>query len=269
MDEAGPIAIRKKRDSSLNVAMRMLAEGEVDGVMSAETHPRSLPRPSIMWNCSPGCGARAGGFLSDRNREAVLLDAGAHAQAGTVHLAQSAALAHIYLKVTQGLDRPRIGLLNIGQEPGKGTRAVQRAFRSYQTLRSELYRKHRAQRSFFRSDRCCYIARASSEIICPKNVRRALRRLGPGARQKDRAMQRGEPRRIGPDARDFARSYHYDHGGAPLLGVRNRLLSPTAVRERLLSERDTAYLPGCGQEICRKMSEALEQDSALADFQVL
>ena len=58
----------------------------------------------------------------------LLIDAGAHTQANAYQLAQSAALAHVYLKVTEGLESPRIGLLNIGQEPIKGKKVTQRAY---------------------------------------------------------------------------------------------------------------------------------------------
>ncbi len=58
----------------------------------------------------------------------LLVDVGAHAEAATVRLTQSAALAHAYLKVVNGLDKPRLGLLNIGKERGEGTKVTQRAY---------------------------------------------------------------------------------------------------------------------------------------------
>lgn len=129
MEESGPLAIRKKRDSSLNVAMRMLAEGEVDAVVSAGNTSAVVASAKHFVGLFPGLRRPALAVsFPVRDGNPVLLDAGAHAQAGTVHLAQSAALAHIYLKVTRGLSNPRVGLLNIGAEPGKGTWAVQRAF---------------------------------------------------------------------------------------------------------------------------------------------
>jgi fatty acid/phospholipid biosynthesis enzyme len=57
----------------------------------------------------------------------LLADVGAHAEAVTDHLTQSAALAHAYLKVVDALESLRLGLLNIGKECIKGKVSTHRA----------------------------------------------------------------------------------------------------------------------------------------------
>jgi fatty acid/phospholipid biosynthesis enzyme len=61
----------------------------------------------------------------------LLIDAGGHAQGATVHLAQAAALAHAYLKVTKNLQQPRIGLLNNGLEHAAVSPEVAQNLRQY------------------------------------------------------------------------------------------------------------------------------------------
>ena len=129
MGEAGPVAIRKKRGASLSVAMRLLAEGEVDAVVSAGNSAALVAAAKHLVGLIPGLSRPAMAVaLPTRAGRVLLVDAGAQTEANTVHLTQSAALASTYLKVTQGLDHPRVGLLNIGQEPVKGRKIIQRAF---------------------------------------------------------------------------------------------------------------------------------------------
>ena len=129
MGEAGPMAIRKKRDASMSVAMRLLAEGGADAVVSAGNTAAIVATARHFVDLVPGLrySAMAVPLPSSEGR-VLLLDAGAHTQANAYQLAQSAALAHVYLKVTEGLESPRIGLLNIGQEPVKGRKVTQRAY---------------------------------------------------------------------------------------------------------------------------------------------
>jgi phosphate acyltransferase len=268
MDESGPIAIRKKRDSSLNVAMRMLAEGEVDGVVSAGNTSAIVAAAKHYVELLPGLRrpALAVSFPTETGRP-VLLDAGAHAQAGTVHLAQSAALAHIYLKVTQGLDRPRIGLLNIGQEPGKGTRAVQRAFALIK--RSGLNFIGNIEPNDLFSD-------LTDAVICEGFVGNIVLKMYEGLSDgvvrelgKKAAQCSPESRsELGRMLEDFTRSYHYNHvGGAPLLGVKKPVVVAHGRSESAaISSAIQLTCRVVAQEICSRMTEALEQDSAFADF---
>jgi phosphate acyltransferase len=268
MDEVGPIAIRKKRDSSLNVAMRMLAAGEVDGVVSAGNTSAIVAAAKHYVELLPGLRrpALAVPFPTETGRP-VLLDAGAHAQAGTVHLAQSAALAHIYLKVTQGLDRPRIGLLNIGQEPGKGTRSVQRAFSLIK--RSGLNFIGNIEPNDLFSD-------LTDAVICEGFVGNIVLKMYEGLsdglvrelHKKAGQCSRESRGELGRMLEDFARSYHYNHvGGAPLLGVKKPVVVAHGRSEgAAISSAIQLTCRVVAQEICEKMAEALEQDSALADF---
>jgi len=128
MGEAGPMAIRRKREASLSVAMRLLAEDKVDAVVSAGNSSAVVATAKHFVGLMPGLRRPAMAVpLPTPTGKVLLLDAGAYAEAGSIDLIQSAVLANAYLKVTDGLTRPRIGLLNIGQEPLKGTRIIQRA----------------------------------------------------------------------------------------------------------------------------------------------
>lgn len=113
--------------------MRMLAAGEVDAVVSAGNTSAIVAAAKHFVGLLPGLRrpVLAVPFpIPAEHGRPVLLDAGAHDESGALHLPQSAALAYIYLNVREGIERPSIGLPNIGHEPVKSARAVQRAFAS-------------------------------------------------------------------------------------------------------------------------------------------
>lgn len=268
MGEAGPLAIRKKHDASLNVAMRMLAEGRADAVLSAGNTAAIVASAKhyvglFSWLRRPALAvafpARDGGPL--------LLDAGAHAQAGAVHLAQSAALAHIYLKVSRRLERPRISLLNIGQEPAKGTRAVQRAFALMK--RSGLNFVGNVEPNDLFSGRV-------DAVVCEGFVGNIVLKMFEGLsegliRALGKRVEEEDPLIRGQFSRIYEgvqRSYHYRHvGGAPLLGVNKPVVvahgrsEGTAICNAILLAFRMA-----SDGICEKMSEESERDGALTEF---
>lgn len=122
MCEGATTALRKKRDSSIAIASRLLKEDKADALVSAGNtgaavacmvfHTRMLPgieRPGIA-SVFPG----PNGFFT-------VLDIGANVECKPLHLAQYALLGETYTRVVLGLEQPRIGLLNVGEEEHKGT----------------------------------------------------------------------------------------------------------------------------------------------------
>jgi len=268
MGEAGPMAIRKKREASLSVAMRFLAEGRVDAVVSAGNSAAIVATAKHFVGLMPGLRRPAMVVpLPTPGGKVFLLDAGAHAEAGTVHLVQSAALAHLYLKVTEGLSHPRIGLLNIGQEPIKGTKAIQRAFTVLKHSRLHFVGNVEPQKLF--ADRV-------DAAICDGFVGNVLLKMYEGmseallqlleAQLDDGEAQAGEVLREA--FLRFRRAYHYQNvGGAPLLGVERTVVvahgrsqAPaiaSAIEQACHLAKDRVY---------ERMNETLEHDSILTEL---
>ena len=269
MDEFGPLAIRRKRDSSLNVAMRLLAEDGVDAVLSAGNTSAIVASAKHYVGLLPGLrrAALAVSFPTGHGRP-LLLDAGAHAQADAVHLAQSAALAHIYLKVTQGLEKPRIGLLNIGQEPGKGTRAVQRAFALIK--RSGLNFVGNIEPNDLFAD-------LTDAIVCEGFVGNIVLKTYEGLCEgilralAEKDVRSGPGDELSGVLDLFQRRYNYRFvGGAPLLGVSKPVVVAHGRSESTAISNAIGIACGIVDEaLCAKMAEVLEHDGALAEFKYL
>ena len=123
MGEKNPISeIRRNRDTSLVRAFQAVRDKEVDGVVTcgptqcvvAAAH-MVIRRIEGMKRCALCCEFPAMG-----NKGKLLLDCGANIELRPEHLEQLAIYASIYAKEVKGIEKPLVGLLNIGSEPGKG-----------------------------------------------------------------------------------------------------------------------------------------------------
>ena len=122
--------IRKKKNSSMVVGLRMLAEGEGDAFISAGSTGALLSgatlivkrvrgiRRAAMGPCMPN---KAGG-------KTMLLDCGANAECTPEFLLQFGLVGSLYMKKSLGVENPRVGLLNIGTEDTKGTPLQKEAY---------------------------------------------------------------------------------------------------------------------------------------------
>jgi glycerol-3-phosphate acyltransferase PlsX len=127
MAERPARAVRAKRDASVVVAMRSLRDGHADAVVSAGSTGATMAAAVTALGRLPGISRPAlAAVLPAPRGPVVLLDVGANPGATSELLVQFALAGIAYARVRFGMDRPRVGLLNVGTEPGKGD-AVRRA----------------------------------------------------------------------------------------------------------------------------------------------
>lgn len=121
-DHPGKV-FRKKRDSSLRVAMDLVKAGEVDGVISAGNSGAVLSHALFVLGRMPGV-ERPGiaTVLPTPGGTLTLCDSGANVEVKPEMLAQFAVLAAHYDRSLHGHQRPIVGLLSNGTEDGKGTK---------------------------------------------------------------------------------------------------------------------------------------------------
>lgn len=122
MEDAAAKAFRRKRDSSIRVAARLVREGKADGMISAGNTGAAMTTAKIVLGTLEGVDrpALAAVFPTSQGKAAVLLDVGANVDCKPHHLEQFAVMGEIYYRVIFGVDRPRVGLLSIGEEEHKG-----------------------------------------------------------------------------------------------------------------------------------------------------
>ncbi|MEX2539943.1 MAG: phosphate acyltransferase PlsX [Actinomycetota bacterium] len=122
MDDSDPArAVRSRRDSSISVASRLVKEGRADAVFSAGATGAALAGAVLETGRIRGVARPAiAVVLPFRGAETVLLDAGANADVRPEHLVGFGVLGDVFARIRLGLDSPRVGLLSVGEEPGKG-----------------------------------------------------------------------------------------------------------------------------------------------------
>jgi glycerol-3-phosphate acyltransferase PlsX len=128
MDEHPALALREKRDSSILVATDLVKTGEADAVVTAG-HTGAGMAAAIL-RLGRLAGVERPGLavqLITDSGPLVLIDIGANPDSTPEHLAQYARMGAIFAERVLGVDDPRVALLSIGEEKGKGDARIQRA----------------------------------------------------------------------------------------------------------------------------------------------
>jgi glycerol-3-phosphate acyltransferase PlsX len=121
--------IRRKPDSSIVVGLRLHKEGAADAFVSAGSTGAVMASSLFTLRPLPGVDRPpVGAMLPTAKDLCLLLDAGANIECKPQHLFQFAHLGTIYARDAMGRERPRVGLLNIGEEPGKGDELTTEAY---------------------------------------------------------------------------------------------------------------------------------------------
>ena len=122
-------ALREKRDSSIAVAARLVADGEADGVVSAGSTGAAMAAAALIIGRIPGVLRPAiATFIPSGDQGKILLDSGANPDVKPEHLVQFAVMGSALAETRLSIALPRVGLLNIGEEPGKGRELERAAF---------------------------------------------------------------------------------------------------------------------------------------------
>src|SRR5213593_4533086 len=125
MAESPSQALRRKRDSSLRVAADLVKDGKAAAFISAGNTGAAMAISMFVIGVLPGVDRPAiAAVLPNLRKFTILLDAGANVDPKPWHLLQFAVMGHVYARDILGFDNPRVGLLSVGEEEGKGNVAL-------------------------------------------------------------------------------------------------------------------------------------------------
>ena len=129
MAESPSVALRRKRDSSLRVAAELVRDGYASAFVSAGNTGAAMAIAMFVIGVLRGIDRPAiAAVLPSLKRYTVLLDVGANVAPKPWHLFQYALMGHVYARDILGVDRPRVGLLSVGEEEGKGNELTREAY---------------------------------------------------------------------------------------------------------------------------------------------
>jgi phosphate acyltransferase len=223
MDDKPAEAVRGKPDSSLVRAVRAVADGDADAVVSAGNTGAMLAASLLVLRRLPGVMRPAIAVpIPTQRGPSVLIDCGANADARPEHLLQFAYMGAVFAEEILGIERPEVRLLSIGEEPEKGNQLTLEAHALLAA--SDLEFAGNAESRDL-------LAGAADVIVCDgftgnvalKLLEGTIRTVLDSLREEITASRRGKlgGLLIRPAARRLRTRFDPDtYGGAYLLGLR-------------------------------------------------
>lgn len=128
MDDAPAIAMRTKKNSSMRVAIDLVKEGRADAAVSAGNTGALMAISRFVLKTLPGIDRPAiASVLPSTNGQTYVLDLGANVDCTPEHLLQFGVMGAMLVAAVEHVERPSVGLLNIGEEAIKGNDVVKQA----------------------------------------------------------------------------------------------------------------------------------------------
>lgn len=231
--DASPIsALRRAPRSSINVGLQLQKVGEADAFVSAGSTGAVMAASQLTLRALAGVDRPTLGTPFPTARGTTLVvDSGANVDCKPQQLFQFARLGAIYMHDVAGIERPRVGLLNVGSEPLKGPEAVQTAHRLLAESDLDFVGNVEGRDVIHH---CCDVLVCDGFIgnILLKFYESTATFLGDAVRAR-----LGEDC-VDPDLHEWFRGFDYaEYGGVPLLGVNGVSIvchgasSPKAIKE--------------------------------------
>src|SRR5207244_5865246 len=130
MEDTALAPLRRKRNSSVRVCANLVSEGRADAFVSAGNTGATWTSARAVMGMIEGVSRPAlAAILPNANDHTLLLDVGANVDAKPNHLREFAVMGHFYAQMVFGIASPRVGLLSIGEEEGKGNELTKEVFR--------------------------------------------------------------------------------------------------------------------------------------------
>ena len=129
MAESPSHALRRKRDSSLRIAAELVRDGKASAFVSAGNTGAAMAISMFVIGVLRGVDRPAiAAVLPNLKKFTVLLDVGANVDPKPWHMFQFAVMGNVYARDILGLETPRVGLLSVGAEEGKGNELTKEAY---------------------------------------------------------------------------------------------------------------------------------------------
>ncbi len=139
MEDIPTQAIKRKKDSSMVVGFNLLKENKGDVFISAGNSGALLTGATLLVGRIKGIDRPAlAGILPAYKSRLLLIDAGSNTNCKPINILQFAQMSTIYLRNTFGIEKPRIGLLNIGTEETKGNELTKESYKLLKEKSNEL-----------------------------------------------------------------------------------------------------------------------------------
>lgn len=242
MDDHAAVAIRQKKNSSITIGIGLLKKPGYDAFVSAGNTGAVVAASTIVLGMIPGVDRPGIGVVIPSLKEFnLMIDMGANTAAKPEHLLQYSKMAKVYVREVIGRPDPKVGLLNIGSEEGKGTGLEKEAYKLLEENEPAFIGNVEANEIYTGKADC---------IVCDGYVGNVALKVSEGLMESVGILMKREIKKnpiailgallLKNALNDAKRSIDYaEYGGAPLLGVNGLVLighgrsSPKAVKNAI------------------------------------
>jgi glycerol-3-phosphate acyltransferase PlsX len=213
-DEPPARSVRRKPDSSIAVGLRLQRDGAADAFVSAGSTGAVVAGSMLVLGSLEGVDRPAlGAVVPTAGTPALIVDVGANVSSRPRHLRQFARLGAVYVREVLGVEDPAVGLLNVGEEEGKGDEV---AVEAHELLRSDGDLRFAGN---VEGDRI--IRGVCDVLVCDGFLGNVLLKFYESiAGYVAGLLEEASGGRLHPEHRRIRRVLDYaEYGGAPLLGV--------------------------------------------------
>ena len=224
MSDSPMQTFRRKKDSSVHVATRLVREGQAEGLVSNGNTGAVMTVARFTLGTLPTVQrpALAAPFPTSRGGVSILLDVGANVDSKAAHLVQFAVMGEIYYRLIFGTRRPKVALLSIGEEEGKGNELTREAHNRLKQMPLNFIGNVEGRDVF---------SGAANVIVCDGFIGNVALKISEGVAQHiatllKKTLQSTIAAQVGyvlsrSAYQEFRKKIDYsEYGGAPLLGIR-------------------------------------------------
>jgi phosphate acyltransferase len=224
MGESPVVALRRKKNASIAVAARQVKQGKAHAMVAAGSTGAAMAAALLNIGRIKGIERPAIGVALPtlRGLPTLMIDGGANMDSEPHLMVQFAALGHAYMQGMHGLPRPKVGLLNVGSEKGKGNTFCKEAFELLEANSAFYFAGNAEGRDFFIGDFDVIVCDGFAGNIALKSAEGMATMFGKLL--KSHLMKNGWTKLVGLLAKPMLDKvkHHLDHeyvGGALLLGI--------------------------------------------------
>ena len=224
MEDSAGKAVRSKKDSSIRVASRLVRDGVAQGVVSAGNTGAVMATAKMTQGMLPGVDrpALASAFPTINGKAAVMLDVGANVDCTPNMLVQFAVMGEAYSRIIFRIERPRVGILSIGEEEHKGNSLTHDVYPLLKSLKHLNFVGNVEGRDLYTG--------TADVIVCDGFVGNVALKVSEGlveviGKLLKQSLKATITRKLGAYLargafNDFKKRVDYsEYGGAPLLGL--------------------------------------------------
>ncbi len=215
-------AIRKKKESSMVVGLTLLKEGKGDAFVSAGNSGALLTGATLIVKRMKGIKRAAmAPLIPTATGPALLIDSGANVVCKSEYYEQFGIMGSIYMEKVMGVKNPKVGLLNIGTEEGKGTDTVVEAYGLLRKADLNFYGNLEV-RDVLKGDCQVLVGDGWTGNIVLKSIEGVAKEFSGELKKmfKKNPLTMLAAVLVGKEIKAFKKRFDYkEHGGAPILGL--------------------------------------------------